>query len=126
MPLTYTQPDIKEATNKPAALPNKGYPYSALNDRRFEELLYSIGKLRLEKDWKGKYDEINLLQGVRERGRDCSLHLDGKSLGLIQCKHSIDSGIRISRPECAREIIKFVLHYLLDKRLIHDPKKFTY
>lgn len=126
MLLKYNQPDIKEATDKPAALPNKGYPYSALGDRRFEELLYSIGKLRIEKDWKGKYDEINLLQGVKERGRDCSLHLDGKSLGLIQCKHSIDSGNRISRPECAREIIKFVLHYLLDKRLIHDPKNFTY
>lgn len=126
MPLIYNQPDIKEAAKKPAALPNKGYPYSALDDRRFEELLYSVGKLRLEKDWKGQYDEINLLQGVRERGRDCSLHLDGKSLGLIQCKHSIDSGNRISRPECAREIIKFVLHYILDKRLIHDPKNFTY
>lgn len=126
MPLIYTQPDIKEAAKKPAALPNKGYPYSALDDRRFEELLYSIGRLRIEKDWKGQYDEINLLQGVRERGRDCSLHLNGKSLGIIQCKHSIDSGNRISRPECAREIIKFVLHYILDKRLIHDPKNFTY
>jgi len=126
MPLIYTHPDIKEAAKKPAALPNKGYPYFALDDRRFEELLYSVGKLRLEKDWKGQFDEINLLQGVRERGRDCSLHLDGKSLGLIQCKHSIDSGSRISRPECAREIIKFVLHYILDKRLIHEPKNFTY
>lgn len=126
MPLIYTQPDIKETANKPVALPNKGYPYSSLDDRRFEELLYSIGKLRIEKDWKHKYDEINLLQGVGERGRDCSLHLDGKSLGLIQCKHSTDNENRISRPECAREIIKFVLHYLLDKQLIHDPKNFTY
>lgn len=127
MALSYSQPNIQEAANKPAALPNKGYPYSDLDDRRFEELHYSIGKLRIEKgDWKGQFDEINLLQGVRERGRDCSLHLGGKSLGLIQCKHSIDSGNRISRPECAREIIKFVLHYLLDKRLIHDPKNFTY
>lgn len=126
MPLLYTQPDIKDAANKPLASPNKGYPYSDLDDRRFEELLYSISKLRIEKDWKDKYDEINLLQGVRERGRDCSLHLEGKSLGLIQCKHSIESGNRISKPECAREIIKFVLHYLLDKRLIHDSKNFTY
>jgi hypothetical protein len=126
MALYYTQPDIIEAANKPAASSNKGYPYSALDDRRFEELLYSIYKLRIEKDWKDKYDEINLLQGVRERGRDCSLHLDGKSLGLIQCKHSKNSSERISRPECAREIIKFVLHYLLDKRLIHDPNNFTY
>ncbi|MCC5916475.1 MAG: ATP-binding protein [Cryomorphaceae bacterium] len=126
MPLKYTQPDIKEAAKKPAALPNKGYPYSALDDRRFEELLYSVGKLRLEKDWKGQYDEINLLQGVRERGRDCSLHLDGKSLGLIQCKHSVHDDRRIARPECAKEIIKFVLHYQIDNSLIHDPKNFTY
>ncbi|WP_028375351.1 NACHT domain-containing protein [Leeuwenhoekiella sp. MAR_2009_132] len=126
MALSYNQPEISEAKNRPATSSNKGYPYSALDHRRFEELLYSIGKLRLEKDWKDKYDEINLLQGVRERGRDCSLHLNGNSLGLIQCKHSIDSGNRISRPECAREIIKFVLHYLLDKRLIYNPKNFTY
>ncbi|QHL87951.1 AAA family ATPase [Nibribacter ruber] len=127
MALTYTQPTIEEASNRPPASPNRGYPYSGLDDRRFEELLYSVGKLRIEKgDWKGQFDEINLLQGVRERGRDCSLHLNGKSLGLIQCKHSIDSGNRINRPECAREIIKFVLHSLLDKQLIHDPKNFTY
>ncbi len=127
MALYYTQPTIEVTLNRPLASPNKGYPYSNLDDRRFEELHYSIGKIRIEKgDWKGQFDEINLLQGVRERGRDCSLHLDGKSLGLIQCKHSIDSGNRITRPECAREIIKFVLHYLLDKRLIHDPKNFTY
>lgn len=127
MSLKYTQPDIKEAANKPVALPNKGYPYSALDDRRFEELLYSIGKQRIEEgDWKGQFDEINLLQGVRERGRDCSLHLGGKSLGLIQCKHSIHDTHRISRPECAREIIKFVLHYVVDNTLIHDPKNFTY
>ncbi|AUC79294.1 hypothetical protein CW736_07805 [Nonlabens sp. MB-3u-79] len=127
MALSYTQPTIEEALNKPLASPNKGYPYSDLDDRRFEELHYSIGKLRIEKgDWKGQFDEINLLQGVGERGRDCSLHLDGKSIGLIQCKHSIAGGKRITRPDCAREIIKFVLHYLLDNRLIHDPKNFTY
>lgn len=127
MALSYTQPTIEEAKNKPLASPNKSYPYSDLDDRRFEELHYSIGKQRIEKgDWKGQFDEINLLQGVRERGRDCSLHFDGKSLGLIQCKHSIESGNRISKPECAREIIKFVLHYLLDNQLIHDPKNFTY
>ncbi|MDW7692498.1 AAA family ATPase [Flammeovirgaceae bacterium SG7u.111] len=127
MTLSYTQPEIKESANKPVALPNKGYPYSDLDDRRFEELLYSIGKLRIEKgDWHRQFDEINLLQGVRERGRDCSLHLDGKSLGLIQCKHSIHDDRRIARPECAKEIIKFVLHYQIDNSLIHDPKNFTY
>ncbi len=127
MPLEYTQPVIKEGTYKPVAFSNKSFPYEAIGDRRFEELLYSIGKLRIEKgDWNGQFDEINLLQGVRERGRDCSLHLGGKSIGLIQCKHSINSTKRISKPECAREIIKFVLHYLLDNHLIHDPKNFTY
>lgn len=127
MPIEYSKPEIDESDNKPVALPNKGFPYPSINDRRFEELLYSIGKQRIDNgDWKGKYDDINLLQGVRERGRDCSLHLYGKSVGLIQCKHSIDSNNRISKPECAREIIKFVLHYLVDNKLIHDPKNFTY
>lgn len=127
MTLLYTQPIIEEVLNKPLASSNKGYPYSELHPRRFEELLYSIEKLKIEKGhYQGKFDKINLLQGVRERGRDCSLHLDDKSVGLIQCKHSIGSGNRISKTECAREIIKFVLHSLEDNRLINDPKNFIY
>lgn len=127
MPFSYTQPEIKEATNKPVALPNKSYPYSTLEDRRFEELLYSIGRLRIEEgDWKGRFDEINLLDGVRDQGQDCSLHLAGKSFGLIQCKHSIHDTRKISQPECAKEIVKFVLHYIVENTLIHDPNSFTY
>lgn len=129
--LKYTQPDLsdlKEAPNKPVAFCGQRFPYTALGYGRFEELLYSIGKLLIMegRDWNGKYDKLHLLGGVRDRGRDVALYQNGKSYGLIQCKHSIHSGSKITKPECAREIIKFVLHSFLDKRLIHDPKNFTY
>jgi hypothetical protein len=75
---------------------------------------------------KDVYDDVNLLQGVRERGRDCSLHFNKKNYGLIQCKHSIHGASRVSKPECAMEIIKFALHSILDTSLIHDRKNFTY
>jgi len=127
MTLKYDKPTIEDAEGKPVALAGRGYPYSQLEDRRFEELLYSIAKQRIEYgDWKRVYDEVNLLHGVKERGRDCSLHHNNKSYGLIQCKHSIHDTSRVSKPTCAMEIIKFALHSILAPSLIFNRKDFTY
>lgn len=128
MTYKYTQPTITDSKKNQKAFAGRTFPYSSLEDsRRFEELIYSIYKLEIEDgNLKGKFDEIKILQGVRERGRDCSLHIKGKNFGLIQCKFSIDDKTRISAPECAREIIKFVLHYLLDNHLIYDEDNFLY
>lgn len=127
MRLTYTTPEIGEPESKPLAIANKGFPYQLLADsRRFEELLYAIGLERIQNgDWKNFFDDIRLLQGVRERGRDCIMTLNGETHAVIQCKHTTVSE-RVSLPNVAREVIKFILHSLVDSKLIHDKDRFIY
>ncbi|MBN3583383.1 ATP-binding protein [Algoriphagus aestuarii] len=127
MGLTYTKPKIEESNSKPQAIANKGFPYQSLADpRRFEELLYAVGIERIENgDWKNLFDEIRLLQGVRERGRDCIMTLKGDTVALIQCKHTAVAE-RVSLPTVAREIIKFVLHSMVEPKLIHNKDQFIY
>lgn len=68
-------------------------------------------------------DEIQLMQGVGERGRDCLLLKEGEPVGVIQCKR-YKSNIDIS--EVGKEITKFILHYTQDNSLITDINNFTY
>lgn len=128
MSLIFSKPEILPSDDKPTAIANKGFPYEKLADnRRFEELIYSLYHQEiLAGRYTDRYDYINLLEGVRERGRDCSFHYEGKCVGIIQCKHSIDAAARITKPECAREIIKFVLHAIIDPKLISEAKTFDY
>jgi len=127
MPLKFTRPDIYDSPKKPLAIANKKFPYPDLADhRRFEELLYVIGSERIKNgDWRGIFDDIRLLQGVRERGRDCIMTLKGNNIALIQCKHTSVSE-RVSASSVAREIIKFVLHSIVDPNLIYNKEHFTY
>ncbi|GAB1782011.1 hypothetical protein [Priestia aryabhattai] len=112
-------------TNKPTVYKNNlGFPYNDLTDREFEVLLYSIYKEEINSgELDGQFDSINLMQGIGERGRDCTLHYKGDVVGAIQCKKYNN---RVNKPELAREIIKFALHYILDKRLITNPARFSY
>ncbi len=127
MSLSFTKPVISSSNNNPPALANKSFPYSQLTDRRFEELIYSIYKKEIETGTlQYIYDDINILQGVRERGRDCSFHLNNDCVGIIQCKHSIDASNRISQPECAREIIKFILHIIIDPNIVKNSQQIDY
>ncbi len=128
MSVTISEPDIKEHGDKPVAIANKGFPYEQLADhRRFEELIYSIYKQEIYGgSWADRFDKIQLLQGVRERGRDCILLSNGKVAGLIQCKHSSIKNARATRPECVREILKFLLHSIIDPKILPDSEKFTY
>ncbi len=103
------------------------YPYEILGDRKFEVLLYSIFKRRSKGvNNKSRFDDIALMTGVGEQGRDCALFYHGDSVGLIQCKHSINPAVRVDKPTVACEIIKFILSYLLDRSLITDVSDFTY
>lgn len=122
--ISYEEPEILEGTDKASAFSNQSYPYNSLpNPRRFEELLYSVTKEQLGKGIFVNFDAVRLMSGVGEQGRDCALFTNGNSTGLIQCK-KYDSNL--SKEGFGREITKFVLYSLLEKKLIHDPASFNY
>ncbi len=125
MNIVYEKPTISKGTSSgPLAIANKGFPYNDIADsRRFEELLYSIYKTKIENDAFGQFDDISLMTGVRDQGRDCALVRNGKPYGLIQCK-KYDKNY--GKNDLGIEITKFVLFSILEKTLIHDPLDFTY
>ena len=113
-------------TTKPTLYTNHPMPLNDLSDRCFEILLYHIFKERLKiKDQEIIMfaDNVSLMQGVAEQGRDIILSKDGLNTGVIQCKKYKGN---LSITEVAREILKFILYYLHDKSLIGDIKNFNY
>ena len=125
MNIVYEKPTIDKGTLPlPPALANKSFPYNDIADsRRFEELLYSIYKAKIENDLFDDFDDISLMTGVRDQGRDCVLIREGKSYGLIQCKKYEKN---YSKNDLGIEITRFVLFSLLEKTLLHDQSDFTY
>lgn len=98
-------------------------PFSELGDREFELLCYLLVKNEIGEGKHENVTSISLMQGVSERGRDCSLYNDGVVSGLIQCKKLQG---RISRPQALREIIKFLLFSIIDNDLLPKPEAFEY
>ncbi|MBS1586027.1 MAG: ATP-binding protein [Bacteroidetes bacterium] len=113
---------------KPTAYAPNTFPYKDLDSRLFEYLVYELYKSEIENpegSMHGKFDNIWLMEGVKEGGRDCSLFFNGKAYGVIQCKHSsVDN--RIDKTAVAREILKFILHAINEPELIHDVNEFAY
>ena len=98
-------------------------PFSELGDREFELLSYLLVKEEINDSKHGNFDNISLMQGVSERGRDCVLYNQSKVAGLIQCKKYTG---RLTKPQALKEIIKFLLFATLDKPLLPDPDNFEY
>lgn len=122
--VNFIEPEINEDQNKPLPTDNLSFPYTAIaNPRRFEELLYSIYKLKIERHELNNYSSISLMSGIAEQGRDSVLFRDGKAHGVIQCKKYTSN---LSKDEFGKEITKLVLYSLLDDRIIYDPNDFTY
>jgi hypothetical protein len=120
--ISYEKP--KEIKSEPVSYEGKSFPYNMVSDhRRFEELIYSIYKIKIAHSDFPPYDAISLMNGVRDQGRDCVLLKDGRNYGLIQCKKYDKS---FSKDMLGREIIKFVLYSLLDESLIYDRHQFEY
>ncbi|MED4532932.1 ATP-binding protein [Metabacillus fastidiosus] len=100
-----------------------GFPYHDLQPRDFERLIFCLFRQEISNDNIEDCDEIQLMQGVGERGRDSLLLKKGEPVGVIQCKR-YKNNINIS--EVGKEIIKFILHYTQDNKLIPNLNSFTY
>lgn len=131
--MTYLQPvdpaqiadELEASPRQPAFETASGYPLNFLTDRQFEGLLADLLNLEtMSPNCRyGVFDNAVLMQGVGERGRDVSLFHQGTACGVVQCKKHQNL---FTKPDAAREIIKFVLHSTLDASLIPDCTKFTY
>jgi len=111
--------------DKPLAFETQtGFPYYELSPRDFERLVFCLYNENTGNKKKNIiYDEVQLMQGVGERGRDCILLNEGTTIGIVQCKR-YKNNIDIS--EVGKEIVKFVLHYTQDNSLIPNLENFTY
>lgn len=122
--VTYTEPIIKEDENRPHPLDGQSFPYTTIaNPRRFEELLYSIYKSKIEEGHSNEYDGISLMSGVADQGKDIVMFREGKTRGIIQCKKYSNN---LAKGEFGKEITKLILYSLLDDRIIPDRNDFTY
>ncbi|WP_299439348.1 NACHT domain-containing protein [uncultured Aquimarina sp.] len=117
--------EIKNKASKPIIYNGK-FPFNDITDREFEVLSYDIFKERIkfdDKDFFGKFDKIDLMSGVGEKGFDCTLYYKGKINGLIQCKKY---KTRLTKPQIINEFLKFVLHAIINPNLIPNKNNFTY
>jgi hypothetical protein len=112
--------------DKPIAYNGLNLPLNMLSDRAFEILLYQVFKDKIERDENNirhKFNSIDLMQGVGEKGRDCLLTKNGKNVGIIQCKKIASN---ITKPQFVKEVLKFLLFSIKDVSLISSSKEFTY
>jgi hypothetical protein len=123
--LEEVQADLKRDALPPAFSSEPSLPFDRMGDRSFECLLHDLAESHRRQDDRkfGTYDSAVLMQGVGERGRDIALIGGGKHVGAIQCKRYQGA---ITKPNAAREIIKYCLHALKDPELMPDPSSFTY
>ncbi|MBO9684265.1 MAG: hypothetical protein J7502_16635, partial [Flavisolibacter sp.] len=117
--MTKTKPDepilVKD---KPVAIERGSYPYHLLEDHAFELLVYSLYKSEIENgELAGPYDDIWLMGGVKEKGKDCALFRQGIFGAAIQCKHRSKLA-PVGKVQVAKEIIKFLLHIINDNEQI--------
>ncbi|MCU0468303.1 MAG: hypothetical protein MUF58_06855 [Arcicella sp.] len=105
--------------------PNSSHNYSVLqNDRRFEELLHTIFSLEIEYGkYKGIFDRADLKPVGADKGIDVDLYKNGLKTGGIQCKWV---NATLSKAIVSKEVIKFVLHYLLDNKDFRRCLKFSF
>lgn len=102
------------------------FPLAGLDDRRFEKLIYWIYREEIETGiWKDQYDEIRLMSGVRDDGKDCVLYKNNIQYGVIQCKHSVNNKA-LDMVVFAKEVIKFGLYSLVESRTIKLYDEYEY
>lgn len=110
--------------NKTEIIANSSTNFSGFSDRRFEEFTHRLFEYRINDDLIKCHSKATLMSGVGEKGRDISLSNKGITSGLVQCK--LNSSGNITRPNVGKEIIKFVLHSIIEPSLIPNLEQFTY
>ncbi len=98
-------------------------PFSELGDREFELFSYLLIKEEIDCEEHESYDNVSLMQGVGERGRDCVVYKDGDVAAIIQCKKYKS---RVTKPSFLKELIKLLLHAYKDKSIIPKSGKIKY
>ncbi|CAA0191482.1 hypothetical protein [Acinetobacter baumannii] len=114
-----------QSSFKPAVLDSSFsiLPFNQLGDREFEILVYSLVNEEIKKNLHPHITKIALMQGVGERGRDCTLYNSEGICGLIQCKKYNN---RLSKPQILKELIKFALYAIQDNSILPDTNNFKY
>jgi hypothetical protein len=108
------------------AAENLPYPIPGLDDRRFERLVYWLYKNEISNGiWKDTFDEIRLMTGVRDGGKDCVLLKNNIQDGVIQCKFS-EKDKALELPVFAKELIKFGLYSLVETQAIRLYEGYQY
>lgn len=124
--IEFSSPQLLEALVKIPLTDPKNIDYSSLDDRDFEILLYSLTKRKiLGNKYLGQYDDIQLLSGIRDKGRDCALFYNSNQVGLIQCKKYAEP---LTPTIMAKELLKFLLWSFTDERIFYytDKQRFNY
>lgn len=91
---------------KTLALSNRGFDLNLLDDRQFEELTFSLYKEKVKNE-DIKFEDVHLMPGVGENGRDCILTINSIIHGVIQCKKL---KVNVSDKVLVEELIKLCLH----------------
>ncbi|MDB5199171.1 MAG: hypothetical protein JWO92_1134 [Chitinophagaceae bacterium] len=124
--ISLVKPTIPNYVDKTPLPIGGGINYNLLpSDKRFEELLYTIYKQKIENDetWNTLFDDIYLTAASGDSGADCILYKDGKAKGVIQCKKYAKN---IDKTEVSKEILKFLLYTIVDNGLMPDAENFHY
>ena len=101
----------------------KTLPFNDLSDRDFEILIYQLIRERIKNSHEIRFDDIALMQGVGEQGRDCCLYKDGQVAGVAQCKKYKE---RLTKPSVIKEILKFLMYSIVDNTIFPDDISVSY
>jgi len=123
-----TEEKIREkikVTVKPTYHSNLSLPLNFLDDRIFEILTYDLVKKLINSNDKffKEFDNVQLMQGVGEKGMDCILLKNGKIQGIIQCKKYARN---LSDTSIIEELTKFFMHFFTDNKDFSSSNKLNY
>jgi len=101
-------------------------PFERIDAFSFEDLTYFTIKQCIKHNgaWES-FDEIILLGGIKDQGKDCALFKNDRMKGVIQCKHSVKK-TRLGKTKFVKELLKFLLYLIEDGKMIKDTEDFKY